>query len=59
VAKDAKGMPKSLPKEEAPAHNRQPGEFMGLGGKGDQELFGYDGNSIYPEKDIANTKTKA
>jgi serine/threonine-protein kinase CHEK2 len=56
VAKDAKGVPKSIPKEETPAHNRKPDEFMGLGGKGDQELFGYDGDSIYPEKDIVATK---
>jgi serine/threonine-protein kinase CHEK2 len=59
VTKDAKGVPKSIPKEEMPAHNRQADDFMGLGGKGDQELFGYDGDSIYPEKDIAAKKAGA
>ena len=58
-AKGAQGVPKSLPKEETPAYNRQADDFMGLGGKGDQELFGYDGGSIYPEKDIAATNAGA
>ena len=33
--------------EEAPAANRDPKEFMEMGGRGDQELFGYDGESRY------------
>jgi serine/threonine-protein kinase Chk2 len=32
--------------EETPSHNRNPREFMGLGGKGDQELFNHE-SSIY------------
>jgi serine/threonine-protein kinase Chk2 len=51
---NANGVPKSIPgapkQEETPAHNRDPNEFMGLGGKGDQELFGNE-ESIYPTKD--------
>ncbi|TVY81077.1 putative serine/threonine-protein kinase fhkC, partial [Lachnellula suecica] len=37
---------KSVPAEETPAHGRDPKEFMGLGGKGDQELYGNE-SSIY------------
>jgi serine/threonine-protein kinase Chk2 len=47
----ASGQPKSLkgaPKQEkTPAGDRNPNEFMETGGKGDQQLYGYDGNSIY------------
>lgn len=35
-------------KEQIPAANRMPKEFMELGGKGDQPLFGNDGASKYP-----------
>jgi serine/threonine-protein kinase Chk2 len=35
-----------------PDENRDAGEFMEMGGKGDQELFGNDGGSKYPTKDI-------
>lgn len=51
VPKQPNGNPKSVPpprKEPTPATNRNPDEFMGLGGKGDQDLFGYDGESRYP-----------
>lgn len=34
-------------KEPAPAAARNPQEFMELGGKGDEPLFGYDGDSNY------------
>lgn len=34
-------------KEHGPDHQRAPGEFMGMGGKGDQQLFGDDNSSIY------------
>jgi serine/threonine-protein kinase Chk2 len=58
VATSANGAPKSIPgapkQEETPSNNRDPIEFMGLGGKGDQSLFGYDGNSHYSKKDILN-----
>ncbi|CAL3962145.1 unnamed protein product [Diplocarpon coronariae] len=47
------GIPKSIqgpPKqEETPADARDPNEFMALGGKGDQELFGDEG-SIYSKE---------
>ena len=39
--------------EEAPAANRNMKEFMEMGGKGDQALFGYDGESRYHVKDDA------
>lgn len=38
---------KSQEQEEAPAANRDPKEFMEMGGNGDQPLFGYDGESRY------------
>ena len=61
VATNANGVPKSIPgapkPEETPSTNRDPVEFMGLGGKGDQTLFGYDGNSHYSKNDIPGTTT--
>ncbi len=39
----------ALPKREArPDENRDPAEFLQMGGKGDPELFGNDGTSRYP-----------
>jgi len=56
VATDADGNPKSIPgpprTEETPAAARDPIEFMGLGGRGDQPLFGYDGDSVYSKNQI-------
>ncbi|KAK2591829.1 serine/threonine protein kinase [Conoideocrella luteorostrata] len=49
-------------KEKAPDHHRAPGEFMGLGGKGDQPLFGDDNSSIYTTAEATSKgvkKTKA
>ncbi|KAJ4268251.1 serine/threonine protein kinase [Fusarium torreyae] len=49
-------------KESGPASQRAPGEFMEMGGKGDQELFADDDSSIYPVGDngekIKATKAK-
>jgi serine/threonine-protein kinase Chk2 len=42
---------KAAKKEETPSQNRDPAEFMNLGGKGDQELFGNEG-SIYSKDEI-------
>jgi serine/threonine-protein kinase Chk2 len=53
--KAAMGAPPTPKKEMRPDDNRDPGEFMEMGGKGDQELFGNDGGSRYPTKDIAGT----
>jgi len=39
---------KTTQKERSPGANRNPNEFMQLGGKGDQPLFGNDGESRYP-----------
>ncbi|KAK3383239.1 kinase-like domain-containing protein [Lasiosphaeria ovina] len=40
-------------KEMRPADMRDPREFMAMGGKGDQELFGNDADSNYSKKDVA------
>lgn len=56
---NAEGTPVSIPgppkKEETPSEARDPNEFMALGGKGDQELFGNEG-SIYPQQDVLRVK---
>lgn len=44
-------------KEAGPASSRAPQEFMEMGGKGDQQLFGDDSGSIYPVGDNV-TKSK-
>lgn len=49
-----KGKKGAAKKEETPSQNRDPTEFMGLGGKGDQELFGED--SIYSKKEAGGTR---
>lgn len=50
-AKNPKGKDK-LGKEPRPADNRDPRDFVEMGGKGDQELFGDDGGSNYPKGDV-------
>jgi serine/threonine-protein kinase Chk2 len=61
VATAANGVPKSLagpPKqEETPSANRNPNEFMGIGGKGDEALFGNE-DSIYSKdtKSVADNQ---
>ncbi|KAK1769592.1 kinase-like domain-containing protein [Phialemonium atrogriseum] len=42
-------------KEPDPADRRDAREFVEMGGKGDQELFGYDGGSRYSKNDIGST----
>jgi serine/threonine-protein kinase Chk2 len=58
VDTNSNGIPKSRPgapkQEETPSQNRDPTEFMGLGGKGDQELFGNEG-SIYSKNELTET----
>jgi serine/threonine-protein kinase Chk2 len=60
TTKSAKGKKsaKGQKKEATPAHNRAPDEFMMMGGKGDQALFGDDGESRYvsPGKEKAVQK---
>lgn len=51
--------PKGPKKEIGPADGRDPREFMALGGKGDQELFGHDGESFYSKDDVAKQGKKA
>lgn len=59
VVVNTNGAPKSLPgapKQEAtPSKNRAPDEFMGLGGKGDQQLF--DEESHYSKSELRGTKS--
>lgn len=43
-------------KEVRPADGRQAGEFMAMGGKGDQTLFD-DGGSVYSKNDLAAAQT--
>lgn len=50
-AEAAAATPKQEPR---PDDNRDPGEFMALGGKGDQELYGDDDASQYSVNDIAD-----
>lgn len=45
-------------REAGPSQDRGVGEFVGMGGKGDVELFGNDGNSYYSKADIAGAKKK-
>lgn len=44
------------PKEARPADKRDAREFMEMGGKGDQELFGNDESSYYSKEDAAKGK---
>ena len=46
----------AIGREAGPAHKRDEGEFMQMGGKGDQELFGNDSNSIYSKADMIDDK---
>jgi serine/threonine-protein kinase Chk2 len=59
AAVNSRGTPKSkasTPKKEpSPSHNRNPNEFMGLGGRGDQELFSNE-DSHYSKKDLGKKK---
>ena len=41
-------------KEESPAANRDPNEFMQMGGKGDMQLFGDDASSRYLKAEVPN-----
>lgn len=45
-------------KEEHPAANRQEMEFMGMGGKGDMQLFGNDVSSRYLPEEVPKTAGK-
>lgn len=51
AAASANGNPTGDPgpsdRELTPSRNRDPNEFMGIGGKGDESLFSYDGDSLY------------
>lgn len=42
-------------KEDGPAHNRDPREFIEMGGRGDQELFAHDDTSVYPPAESAKS----
>ncbi|KAK8088841.1 hypothetical protein PG997_003802 [Apiospora hydei] len=47
------------PMEARPADKRDAREFMEMGGKGDQELFGHDGESYYTKEEAAAANGKA
>ncbi|KAH8675756.1 kinase-like domain-containing protein [Xylariales sp. PMI_506] len=47
------------PQEARPADNRNAREFMEMGGKGDQELFGNDETSYYSKEEAMAAKGKA
>jgi serine/threonine-protein kinase Chk2 len=49
--------PKGKKREESPSRNRRPDEFMGMGGKGDEELYGNE-DSNYPKGDKAEKNRK-
>lgn len=51
-----KGRVTNVPKESGPASQRVPDEFMELGGKGDQSLYGDDNASVYPAGDTVVAK---
>jgi serine/threonine-protein kinase Chk2 len=51
LKKTKKGEVKAVRKEETPAGHRDPADFMALGGKGDQVLFGEDESSNYVPED--------
>lgn len=48
-----KNRPAAPSKEAGPAQQRAPAEFMGMGGKGDQELYADESSSVYPTVDAA------
>lgn len=41
-------------REVGPSDERDEGEFAEMGGKGDEELYGNDGDSVYTKADIAS-----
>ncbi|KAK3372464.1 kinase-like domain-containing protein [Podospora didyma] len=48
-----------VPKETRPADQRDPRNFMAMGGKGDPELFGNDGDSRYSKNEILEAQANA
>ncbi len=53
IATDSPGVQKAVPKkEDDPAADRATAEFMGMGGKGDMELFGDDVSSRYLAQEV-------
>jgi serine/threonine-protein kinase Chk2 len=60
VVTNHNGAPKSIPgapKQEAtPAASRDLKEFIEMGGKGDQTLYGYDGDSVYSKSQLEDTR---
>ena len=55
--KTPNGTAKTGPKQEdTPSKQRNPNEFMGLGGKGDQDLFDSQDGSIYTKAEAEATK---
>lgn len=57
-AKNA-GRVTNIAKEVGPAHHRAPEEFVGMGGKGDQQLYADDNSSVYAQGGKPKSKDKA
>lgn len=55
--KDPQAVKDMVAKQETPAENRNPDEFIKLGGKGDPQLFDTADQSIYPD-DVGGASTK-
>lgn len=47
AAANAIGFANGPGREDSPSRNRAPNEFMEVGGKGDESLFSYNGDSVY------------
>ncbi|KAI1438002.1 SMAD/FHA protein kinase [Xylaria sp. CBS 124048] len=52
-AKNPAAQTKTEPAEARPDDERKPEEFAHMGGKGDQQLFEEDPNSVYPSSEVA------
>ncbi|KAK4936368.1 serine/threonine protein kinase [Elasticomyces elasticus] len=59
IATDTAPEKNNKKKEEDPAANRQQEEFMGMGGKGDMQLFGDDISSRYLPEEVPDTQKSA
>jgi len=59
IATDTAPEKNNKKKEEDPAANRQQEEFMGMGGKGDMQLFGDDISSRYLPAEVPDTQKSA
>ncbi len=59
AVEQANGDGQKKKKEESPAANRHPDEFMGMGGRGDQPLFSEENDSRYAPNEVPDEAKKA